>query len=491
MAKTKYEIDMVHGPLFGKMLEFAFPLMLSSVLQLLFNAADVIVVGRFAGSDSLAAVGSTSALTNLLINLFVGLSVGTNVLVARYIGANEYDNCQESVHTAVLLSLVSGVVLAIVGVVLANPLLLLMATPENVINKSALYMRIYFLGMPVNMLYNFGSAILRSTGDTKRPLMFLLVAGIVNVILNLVFVIVFHMDVAGVALATVISQAISAVLILMALMDMDGMCHVDLKELRFYPDKIKSMIRIGLPAGLQGCVFSISNVLIQSSVNSFGSLAMAGNTAASNIEGFIYVSMNAFYQTALSFAGQNYGAHEFGRLKKITYFSLIQVTVVGAVLGIIALLFKESLLGIYTPDPEVVAYGVIRMGIICTTYYLCGIMDVMVGNLRGLGYSVLPMIVSLTGACGFRILWIFTVFQTDHTLKTLYISYPISWALTALMHIACYIVVRRKFDKKLAQQNADKIGVAAKAGVATEATAIEAAEEAVAEAKEADGTPAA
>lgn len=450
MMKKAYSIDMTHGPLLGKMLRFAFPLMISSVLQLLFNAADVIVVGRFAGSNALAAVGSTGALINLLVNLFIGLSVGTNVIVARYVGANDWKDAHEAVHTSVLLSLLGGSFLVLVGLLLAKPLLTLMGTPNEVLDLAAVYMRIFFCGMPLNMLYNFGSAILRSTGDTKRPLYFLIISGIINVGLNLIFVIVFHMSVAGVALATIISQGVSAVLIIGCLLRDEGICHLNLKELKLYPDKVKEMVRIGLPAGLQGCVFSISNVLIQSSINSFGPVAMAGNTSAANIEGFMYVSMNAMYQTALSFAGQNMGAKEYGRLKKITILSMVLVASIGLTVGLLGDLFGRQLLGIYSTDPEVIRYGLIRISIVAPTYFLCGMMDVMVGNLRGLGYSFLPMCVSLAGACGIRVGWIFTIFQVHHELSWLYYSYPVSWAITAFAHIVCYVIVRRKLDKSLA-----------------------------------------
>ena len=450
MMKKAYSIDMTHGPLLGKMLRFAFPLMISSVLQLLFNAADVIVVGRFAGSNALAAVGSTGALINLLVNLFIGLSVGTNVIVARYVGANDWKDAHEAVHTSVLLSLLGGSFLVLVGLLLAKPLLTLMGTPNEVLDLAAVYMRIFFCGMPLNMLYNFGSAILRSTGDTKRPLYFLIISGIINVGLNLIFVIVFHMSVAGVALATIISQGVSAVLIIGCLLRDEGICHLNLKELKLYPDKVKEMVKIGLPAGLQGCVVSISNVLIQSSINSFGPVAMAGNTSAANIEGFMYVSMNAMYQTALSFAGQNMGAKEYGRLKKITILSMVLVASIGLTVGLLGDLIGRQLLGIYSTDPEVIRYGLIRISIVAPTYFLCGMMDVMVGNLRGLGYSFLPMCVSLAGACGIRVGWIFTIFQVHHELSWLYYSYPVSWAITAFAHIVCYVIVRRKLDKSLA-----------------------------------------
>ena len=446
MAKRSYEVDMCRGPLLGKILIFAFPLMLSGILQLLFNAADIVVVGRFASSQALAAVGSTGALINLIINVFIGLSVGANVLVARYYGAGEKEQVSQAVHTSVLLSLLCGVVLIAVGVLLARPLLELMGTPDDVIDMSATYMRIYFCGMPVVMLYNFGAAILRSVGDTKRPLYFLILAGLINVVLNLFFVIVCGMDVDGVALATVISQVVSAGLILLCLMRMEGPCHLDLHKLHIYKDKMWQIVRVGLPAGLQGCIFSISNVLIQSSVNSFGSVAMAGNTAASNIEGFVYNGMNAIYQTALSFTSQNYGARQYHRISRVMRLCLALVTAVG--LGLTAVLFHNQLLGIYSSDPQVIAYGTMRMRFVATLYFLCGIMDVMAGVMRGMGYSILPMIVSLTGACGLRILWIFTLFAANRTLSMLYVSYPVSWFITALAHLGCYFWVRRKMPRE-------------------------------------------
>lgn len=448
MAKRSYEVDMCRGPLLGKILIFAFPLMLSGILQLLFNAADIVVVGRFAGSQALAAVGSTGALINLIINVFIGLSVGANVLVARYYGAGEKEQVSQAVHTSVLLSLLCGVVLIAVGVLLAQPLLELMGTPDDVIDMSATYMRIYFCGMPVVMLYNFGAAILRSVGDTKRPLYFLIVAGLINVVLNLFFVIVCGMDVDGVALATVISQVVSAGLILLCLMRMEGPCHLDLHKLHIYKDKMWQIVRVGLPAGLQGCIFSISNVLIQSSVNSFGSVAMAGNTAAGNIEGFVYTGMNAIYQTALSFTSQNYGARQYHRISRVMRLCLALVTAVGLGLGLTAVLFHNQLLGIYSSDPQVIAYGTMRMRFVATLYFLCGIMDVMAGVMRGMGYSILPMIVSLTGACGLRILWIFTLFAANRTLSMLYVSYPVSWFITALAHLGCYFWVRRKMPRE-------------------------------------------
>lgn len=444
MKDKKYEIDMCNGPLLGKILMFSIPLMLSGILQLLFNAADIVVVGRYAGNEALAAVGSTSSLINLLVNVFIGLSVGANVLVARYYGAGQKKELSEIVHTAIMTSVVSGVILVILGMALARPALELMATPEDCIDQAVLYMRIFFAGMPVMMAYNFGSAILRAVGDTKRPLYYLSVAGLINVVLNLIFVIVFHMGVAGVAIATVISQAVSAALVLRCLMRTDGDYRLDLKQLRIDKDKLIKMIQIGLPAGLQGALFSISNVLIQSSVNSFGSVAMAGNTAASNIEGFVFTSMNAIHQTAISFTGQNYGAQKYKRIGKILWICQGIVILVGLVMGNSAYFFAPYLLKLYSPDAQVIEYGVQRLSIICTMYCICGMMDVMVGSLRGMGCSIMPTLVSLTGVCLLRVVWIYTIFQYEHTLLCLYWSYPISWFITFVVHLMCFFVVYRK-----------------------------------------------
>lgn len=444
---SKYTMDMCNGPLLKKIILFAIPLMLSGVLQLLFNAADVIVVGRFTGNEALAAVGSTSSLINLLINLFVGVSVGANVLLGKHIGARDEESASKTVHTAVTFSLVVGIAMIFVGFFLSRPLLELMGTPEDVINLSVLYMRIYFVGMPAFMFYNFGAALLRAVGDTKRPLYFLTLAGIINVIFNLIFVIVFHMGVAGVALATIISEGISAFLVFLCLKGADGVLHLDHRSLSFHKDVAIQMMKIGLPAGLQGCIFSVSNVLIQSSVNSFGSIAMAGNTASANLEGFVYNAMNSLYQTSLSFTSQNMGAKKYKRVDKILIECLVIVMIVGIVMGGGAYLIGTSLLSIYSSDPQVISYGLLRMSLICVPYFLCGMMDVFVGSLRGMGYSVMPMLVSLTGACLFRIIWIFTIFATNRSLFVLYFSYPVSWALTATAHLICYMIVRKKVFK--------------------------------------------
>lgn len=455
MMKKTYEMDMCNGPIFRKILIFAIPLMLSGVLQLLFNAADIVVVGQFTGSQALAAVGSTGALINLLINIFIGMSVGANVLVARYYGAQEHQHLSQTVHTAVLLSLVSGLLLAVVGVAAAPVLLSWMGTPADVLDQAVVYMRIFFAGMPVIMLYNFGSAILRAVGDTKRPLYFLLIAGLVNVGLNLFFVIVWHMGVAGVALATVLSQIISAALVLACLVRSEAGYKVNLRELRIYQDKLMQIVKIGVPAGIQGAMFSISNVLIQSSINSFGSIAMAGNTAASNIEGFVYTSMNAIYQTGLSFTSQNMGAKNYHRINRILMECIAIVAVAGLAMGWLALLFGRNLLGIYSSDPEVISYGINRMWVICSTYFVCGIMDLISGFLRGMGYSVTPTLVSLTGVCGLRVLWIFTVFAWNRSLFVLYLSYPITWVVTGVAHLICYIWGMHKLK---ARQGAEALG---------------------------------
>lgn len=443
----KYEIDMCNGPLLGKILLFALPLMLSGILQLLFNAADMIVVGRWAGSNALAAVGSTGSLINLLVNVFIGLSVGANVLVARYYGANQEKELSDMVHTAMLTSFICGVVLIFVGFFVAPIALTAMGTPPEVLDQAVLYIRIYFAAMPAMMVYNFGSAILRAVGDTRRPLYFLSVAGVINVILNLIFVIGFSMDVAGVALATAISQVVSAILVVICLMRSEGPYRLRVKELRIVPHKLGMMVRIGLPAGLQGAIFSISNVLIQSSVNSFGATAVAGNSAAGNLEGFVYTAMNSLHQTAISFVGQNFGARKYRRIGKISILCLGIVTVVGLVMGIGLYFVSPLLLQLYATEKEVIAYGIRRLLYISCPYFLCGVMDTLVGCLRGMGRSVLPMIVSLSGACLFRVIWIYTIFAANRTMDVLYISYPISWTITSLVHLGCFLIIYHKYKK--------------------------------------------
>lgn len=451
MKKTaNYELDMTTGALLPKMLRFALPLMLSSLLQLLFNAADIAVVGKFAGDNSLAAVGSTSSLINLLTNLFLGLSIGANVLSAKYTGAGDKEHTSKVVHTAVTVSLLSGAILTVIGLIFAPQFLKLMKSPKGVIGLASLYMRVYFLGMPAMMFYNFGSSLLRSKGDTKRPLYYLTAAGVVNVILNLVFVIVFRMDVAGVALATIISQYLSAGLVFRCLLkEKDEAFRIVISKLKIDLSTLSGLIRIGIPAGLQGVVFSLSNVVIQSSINGFGEIIMAGSSAASSLEGFVWVSMNAFHQAALTFTSQNIGAKKYSRINKILFCGEGCAMVAGLFFGNLVFLFGRPLLSIYTDSSVSIDAGMVRLSIICTTYLLCGMMDTIVGSIRGMGYGVTPTIVSMLGACGLRLLWIATIFQVPkyHTPEVLFFSYPVSWTLTFLAHLICFILMRKKFPK--------------------------------------------
>lgn len=449
-SSKKYEMDMCSGSILKKMIIFAVPLMCSSILQLLFNAADVIVVGRFAGDNSLAAVGATTSLIHLLTNLFIGLSVGGNVLVARYYGAKKEQDLTETIHTAIALSLVSGVFLTIIGIVSAPKVLSLMSTPPEVFDKAVLYLRIYFAGMTATMVYNFGSAIMRAVGDTKRPLYFLTAAGIINVCLNLIFVIRFKMDVAGVGLATVISQIVSAVLIVKCLMENEGFLKLNLKLIRFTGNKLSQIVKIGLPAGLQGTLFSLSNVVIQSSINSFGATVVAGSAAAANVEGFGYVAMNAFHQAAISFTSQNVGAERYERVNRILIRAMGCAAVVGLVFAGLMLVGGRQILGLYTSSSEVIDAGMVRIYMVPTTYFIAGMMDVLVGSLRGLGYSVVPMIVSLLGICGIRILWIWTVFPLEsfHNPYMIYITYPLTWVITTTTHFISFVIIRRKLAEK-------------------------------------------
>lgn len=454
LTNTKHGIDMTNGAILPKILRFTLPLMLSSILQLLFNAADIIVVGNFASENSLAAVGSTTALINLMTNLFLGLSTGANVLASHYMGAGDDNRVSKTVHTSILLSIISGLIMTVVGVIFADKLLALMDTPAEVIDLSALYLRIYFAGMVAMMIYNFGSSILRSKGDTKRPLYYLTFSGVINVVLNLIFVIFFKMDVAGVALATVISQCISAFLIIRCLCrETDGF-RLNLRKLAIDKQISLKILRIGIPAGFQGVVFSLSNVVIQSSINGFGAVVMAGSAAAASIEGFVWVSMNAFSQAAISFVSQNIGAGKYSRINRIAFTACACAAVTGLVLGNLAHIFGEPLLGIYDPRPEIIPPGLTRLGLVCGFYFLCGLMDCSVGAIRGMGYAVAPTIVSLIGACGLRLLWIATIFQIPdyHTEFMLFLSYPLSWGITFLVHLLCFVFMRRKFPKDDAEQ---------------------------------------
>ncbi len=450
-------MDMTQGRLLTQVLVFALPIMLSGILQLLFNAADTIVVGRFAGNEALAAVGSVGSLNNMIISLFIGLSVGANVLVARYTGSRNDRAVSDTVHTSVLLSLAGGVLLMIIGVALARPLLELMGSPEDVIDLAVLYVRIIFLGMPVQMLYNFCAAILRAVGDTQRPLYYLTIAGVVNVLLNLVFVILFHLSVAGVALATIISQTISALLVTRALLNMEGPTRLFLNRLRIHPGKLREIIRIGLPAGIQSSVFSLSNVVIQSSVNSFGSVVIAGNAASSNVGNFVYQAMNTFQQAITCFAGQNIGARKPRRIVSAMKVCMFWAVSFGLVLGMLSCVFGTQLLSLFSADPAVIAAGMERQIIVCAPYFLCGMMDVMTGALRGIGYSLLPMIVSILGACAFRLFWVFTVFAAYPTLPCLMLSYPVSWLLTFSVLLVIFLVLwNRSFVPQFTREEMER-----------------------------------
>lgn len=448
MSKS-YQINMTEGNILPKIIKFSIPLMLSGMLQLFFNAADVIVVGRYAGDEALAAVGSTGALINLLINLFIGISIGASVLMGQAIGARDYNDAQDSLHTAMLTGLIGGIIMIFVGQVVSRPMLELMQTPDDVIELSSLYMKIYFMGMPGFMLYNFGAAILRAAGDTKRPLYYLFVSGILNVILNLYFVIVLKMSVDGVAYATIISEAISAILIVICLMRSDGYLNLSLRKLKIDGKKFIEMLKIGIPSGFTGIVFSVSNMLIQSSINSFGKLVMAANTAASNLEGFVYNAMNSIYQTALAFASQNMGAKKLDRVDDVLKKSLLVVSGVGLFFGVGAYLLGEILLRLYTPNQEVIDIAMLRLLVISTSYFLCGIMDVYSGVIRGMGFSFTPMLVSMFFVCAFRVFWIYTIFERFHEQWVLYISYPVSWTITIIAYFFTYKIVRKKAKEKI------------------------------------------
>ncbi|MBQ8782254.1 MAG: MATE family efflux transporter [Clostridia bacterium] len=450
MAKKK--IDMCNGPLFSGIIRHTVPIILTSILQLLFNAADLVVVGRFCGSVSVAAVGATGSLTNLIVNLFIGLSVGCGVSVAQAIGARDDEATHRTVHTAIPSAIVSGVVLTVIGVSLSETFLGWMGTPQNVLELSAVYMKLYFCGMTFNMVYNFGASILRAAGDTKGPLLYLSCAGVINVILNVIFVTQFNMNVGGVALATAVSQGISAVLVIMALMRRTDACRFSFKKMHFYSAQLKKMLTIGIPAGIQGSLFSISNVIIQSSINSFGDVLMSGNAAAGNIEGFVYVLMNAFHQSALNFTGQNVGAMNYKRVKKTLLICLGCVTIAGLAAGGTVYLLGEQLLSIYITDsPQAIAYGMTRLSLICLPYFLCGLMDTTTGAIRGMGVSLSPMVITILGVCVFRIGWVYTIFQVPqfHTPSCLYISYTVSWSITFLIELIAFFMIYKKRTKMI------------------------------------------
>ena len=445
---------MVHGPLVKNIIAYTIPVMLTGILQLLFNAADLIVVGRFADESSIAAVGATGSLINLIVNLFMGLSVGTGVTIAHAVGAGDQKGARDAVHTAIPLAAVGGAVIMSIGIPLARPLLELMQNPPDVIGKSTIYIQIYFAGIIGNLVFNFGASILRAVGDTKSPMLFLTLSGFVNVGLNLIFVIFFHMDVAGVALATIASQALSAVLVLIALSRRTDCCKFELKRMKIKAKPLKKMLRIGIPSGIQSSLFAISNVLIQSSVNGFGSTVMAGHSAASSIEGFLYTAQNSFYQTSVNFVSQNYGARNLKRVKKVSWLCMLFAGLTGATLGTLSLTFSKSLLGIYiSGNAEAIKYGILRMSILSSTYFLCGLMEVSTGMLRGIGKSVMPMIASILGVCVLRVGWVMTIFKIPqfHTLQSLYISYPISWFLTMSVQLLLFVIAFKKIKEQQAK----------------------------------------
>ena len=439
---------MTEGAIFPKLVKFAVPLILSSVLQLLFNAADIVVVGRYAGDNSLAAVGSTSSMVNLMVNFFIGLGVGCNVVAANFLGAGKKEELNKTVHTTMVLSLIGGVILTFIGVTFSRQILIIMASPEDVLPLSTLYLKVFFGGITATLVYNFGAALLRAKGDTKRPLYILLVAGLINVILNLIFVICFKMDVAGVAFATVLSQVFSAFCIVWILMHEEEEFRLEFKKMRLDRTILPRIIKIGLPAGFQGMLFSFSNMVIQSGVNSFGATFVAGNSAAQSIEGFIYISMNSFAQGTLTFAGQNMGAHKFDRIKKLIVISEFSVIAVGLVLGLTALFFGRSLLGIYSSNREVIDAGMLRLTVILMTYFTCGMMDCMASAIRGIGHSVMPMIVTLVGACGLRMVYLFTFFRIPkfHTFQSIFYSYPLSWVVTFIFLTISFVWLMRKIE---------------------------------------------
>lgn len=453
MADAKrYDIDMVNGPLAPKIIKFALPFMAATIIQLLFNAADVVVVGKFAGDVSQAAVSSTGSLINLLINLFLGLGVGVNVIVAQALGSGDRSRISAVVHTSVVVGVVAGAFLTVVGELFAPMLLRLMGSPDNVIGLSVLYLRVYFLGLPGALVYNFGSALLRARGDTKRPMYYLSIAGIINVVLNLIFVIFFRWDVAGVAAATAISKYVSAILVVWCLMQETGVMHLDPEKLKVDWAVLKDIARVGLPAGVQSSLFSLSNVTVQASVNSMGDIVMAGSGAAANIGGFVYTTGNAFYQAVMTFTSQNYGAGKTDRVDKVYRWCLLFGMLFPLVFGLAAYAIGPELLRLYTGDPRVIEQGMVRMLLVSNFYFLCAFQEVNAGVMRGLGYSITPMLVTLVGTCGLRITWVATVFQYFRTPMSLFIGYPVTWTVTGIAHLLSFLLVRRRAYAKASQE---------------------------------------
>lgn len=450
---SKYSLDMTKGPFLKKILRFSLPLVLTGLLQMIYNTADVIVVGRFAGGTALAAVGATTSLAHLILNIFLGLSMGSGVMTAKYIGAKDEDSVKRCVHSAMLLSILSGIFVAIFGFIFSEQLLVMMDSPSDVLPLSKLYLQIFFLGAPAGMVFNFGASIVRATGDTKKPLVILSISGIVNIVLNLILVINFHLSVAGVAIATIVSQYISATVIVIVLLKMKNACKLNLKKLRFHKEELKRILYVGIPAGIQNSLFSVSNVIIQTTVNSFGSVAMAGIAAGSNIDTFIYTCTNAISQTTMTFSSQNFGAKKYSNFNKI-YFRCILLTIaISGSMGALGVIFKEFFVGIFSTDPAVIEIGAERLTLILPFYFFCSLMDVGAGQLRGMGKSFLPMIVSLLGGCGIRLLWIFAFFPKNPTLIYLYYAYPISWSITFVVLFVCYFIVRAQILKKSEVRN--------------------------------------
>ena len=443
-----YEIDMVNGKLAPNIMRYAIPLMFASALQILFNATDTAVVGKFAGSDSLAAVGSTGMMISLIINVLMGFALGTSVLVSRYTGAGEYADVSETVHTSIAVSLIGGLAFGVIGFIFCGTGLKLMGTPSNVIDKAVLYTRIYFIGLPASALYNYGSAVLRAVGDTKRPMYFLLIAGVINVILNLIFVIVLKMDVAGVAIATVASQVISATLVILTLIRSDSIIRLDPRKLRINGRKLKDMLKIGLPAGIQGSMFSISNVVIQSSINTFGSSVVAAHSAGGNIEALLMVMENAFYESALTFTSQNVGARKPERIMRVMSISMLLMVAIGLALDCALYGLGRQLLSLFTNDSDIIEYGMIRMLYVTLPHFICGMMNIVVGMMRGIGNSFLPMLVSIAGVCGVRLIWVYTVFAAQKTLPSLYMCYPVSWFIAGVIQSICFAITWKRYKQK-------------------------------------------
>ncbi|MBQ8209368.1 MAG: MATE family efflux transporter [Clostridia bacterium] len=447
MTKTK-TVDMTNGPFAGNMIKFALPLIFTGLLQLLYNTADSVVVGKFAGNEALAAVGSTGSLVNLIVNLFVGLSMGSGVIAARFLGAGDKKRIHRCVHTAMSISLVCGVIMMVVGFFFAKTFLRLMNSPENVIDLSTLYLKIYFLGAPGSLVYNFGASILRASGDTKKPLYILLFSGIVNVILNLILVIPFKMSVSGVAIATIVSQYISAVMIVIFLMKDKGDIRLSLKALRFYKVELKSILRLGIPAGLQNALFSVSNVIIQSAVNNFGDIAMAGIAAGSNFDSYVYTCTNAIGQTSMTFSSQNIGAGKPQNVKRVYRNAFLMTLIIGSVLSWLGFFFREPLVGIFSSDPEVIEIGAQRLALIMPFYVLCSLQDTAGCQIRGMGKSIEPMTISLIGVCGIRIFWVFAILPMMYSLINLYWAYPISWFVTLVAQSVLIVITQKQLDKK-------------------------------------------